>query len=410
MTYIPNRITRVLDLERALEEVRAPGLYRYFGASLEVGRSARLLETIRGLEHLDKTRLYDFASQFGYIPRYVDAEFLPRYQALGLVAVDGDNVSVALGSRQRILEVCDAEWEGASKDPHDEVSIGLLTSASRRPQKLEDLQPRLEERYGKEAVELSLQTLEATNMIRRVPLGGETFLVNPYTLPLDAQRLRRLVSDLSTEGLAQLDQASDQVWQSQGYPLTALLKSGVVNKTVVDAGLLSGVLLAADVTTPHTSQTFLFTADALPPIGVDGDAFHLAKQAVAHFRYAQTFPQYRLHRLDRFLEVLITAGEAGRATPIGTDYRALEQLGLIEVRKLGASGKFRMYLVPGKKAILEQVRSLVSSGVSSIPSLTIEPVGEQLKRIRVPPEARANIDPSKLQSLLEKVTDRLRRL
>ena len=63
---------KVVDFESGLEEVKIPTLYRHFSNSLEVGRSARLLETIRGHGELLKTTLYDFASQFSYNPEYVD--------------------------------------------------------------------------------------------------------------------------------------------------------------------------------------------------------------------------------------------------------------------------------------------------------------------------------------------------
>ncbi len=101
---------KVVDFESGLEEVKMPTLYRHFSNSLEVGRSARLLETIRGHGELLKTTLYDFASQFSYNPEYVDKVLIPRYVDWGLIVDDINSVDILVESQKDVLSKCGDYW------------------------------------------------------------------------------------------------------------------------------------------------------------------------------------------------------------------------------------------------------------------------------------------------------------
>ena len=105
----------------------------------------------------------------------------------------------------------------------------------------------------------------------------------------------------------------------------------------------------------------------------------------------------------------MTKGQAGAASPIGTDYQFLEQNGIVDVQQLGVSGKFTMYLVPGKEDIVRTALDLITSGTPPIPKIEEVPLAEQLRRIKVPPEHRVGLDPLKLQALTDRLMRALRK-
>jgi hypothetical protein len=94
---------KVVDFESGLEELKIPTLYKHFSNSLEVGRSARLLETIRGHGDISKPMLHDYASQFGYNPEYVDKILIPRYVDWGLIIEDDKSIDIKVLSSLRRL-------------------------------------------------------------------------------------------------------------------------------------------------------------------------------------------------------------------------------------------------------------------------------------------------------------------
>ena len=101
---------KVVDFESGLEELKIPTLYKHFSNSLDVGRSARLLETIRGHGDLSKTMLYDYASQFGYNPEYVNKILIPRYVDWGLIIEDYNSIDIKVKTQKDILAKCGDYW------------------------------------------------------------------------------------------------------------------------------------------------------------------------------------------------------------------------------------------------------------------------------------------------------------
>jgi hypothetical protein len=61
--------------------------------------------------------------------------------------------------------------------------------------------------------------------------------------------------------------------------------------------------------------------------------------------YAATFARFRLDSPGAFLRALIRDGEAGDASPIGTDYPMLETAGIVRVVPGSTANRFRFELL-----------------------------------------------------------------
>jgi hypothetical protein len=61
--------------------------------------------------------------------------------------------------------------------------------------------------------------------------------------------------------------------------------------------------------------------------------------------YAATFPRFKLRDPAQFIRALIRDGEAGDASPIGTDYPMLETGGIVRVVAGSQSDRFKFELL-----------------------------------------------------------------
>lgn len=155
---------KVVDFESALEELKAPALYRFFSNSLEVGRSARLLETIRGHDNLSKTTLYDYASQFSYGPQYIDTVLIPRFEKWGMIETDTETVNVEIDDQKQILTKCGEFWlENRNLESRDNLAIKLICETSKIPQDEDKLKDNIYEKYNAEVVNDTVLILETLN-------------------------------------------------------------------------------------------------------------------------------------------------------------------------------------------------------------------------------------------------------
>jgi hypothetical protein len=398
---------KIIDLERAIEDLKIPGLYRFFGVSLEVGREARLLETIRGQGEIDKNRLYDFSSEFGYNPDYVETILIPKFVDWGFLVDSEKSIDITINSQRDILGRCGEEWIKKKKDPRDSAAIKIISALSRRPMHEDELKGILKE-YDANSAQDSILTLEAIKQISELNIDNQKIYFSPSMVGDNIEAVKGLFSQKTKGNDIVADSIYEKISEYQGYPMIGLPKAigSTLPSDLMDSLQICGGLDPCEVSSGRKQQTFLFTGDVFSK---ENDPYHFVKETTSHFRFAEHFANYRLLWLPKFIRSLIENGEAGRASPIGTDYKLLERRGIIEVKPLDVSGKYRMYLIPGKEDVLKKTLDLIETNVKPIIPLERLPLKEQLERIRVPPEARTNIDIKKVNDLVTNFVERLRR-
>lgn len=403
---------KIIDFERAIEELKIPGLYRFYRTSLEIGREARLLETIRGQGEMDKNRLYDFSSQFGFSPDYIEAILIPKFVDWDFISNSHENIDINIGSQRDILSKCGKEWQIKNKDPRDLIAIKTISALSRRPVEEEDLQNILKE-FDNTEIEDSILTLEAINQTSTLNVGDQKIYFSPTMVGENTESIKKLFSQTQKGTLQVADTIYENISECQGYPQIGLTETAInseITPNLIESLELCGILDPCKVSIGGYEQTFLFTGDVFK--GGD-DAYHFIKETVSHFRFAEKFAKQKLLWLPKFLNKLIEKGEAGSAAPIGTDYKLLERNGIIEVKPFGVSGKYRMYLNPGKEDVLMKTLDLIETNVKPIIPLKQNlSIKQQLERISVPPEARTNfnvINTEKTNQLIGRFMELLRR-
>jgi hypothetical protein len=404
-------MARVIDFERGIEELRVPGLYRYYNTSLDIGRTARLLETIRGQGKIEKTRLYDFGSQFGYTPDFVEKILIPKFVDRQFITDDVNSIDIIVTKQNEILDRCADDWLKTQKNPRDKLAIDILDIVSKRPiyeAELKDTINKMQIRDEQLKYDAFL-TLEAINQLSSISVDNNKLYFNPEIIGENQSKLPDLYSKLSSNDFQLMDDIYQSINSYQGYPVSSLKQMNELkNNNLIESLTLCGILNPCNVQIGQKSFGFLFTGDILSS-GKGEDPYHGIKEVTSHFRFAQNYANYKLHWLPRFLECLLRDKEAGRASPIGTDYKLLESRGVIEVKKLAVSSKYRMYLVEGKESYIEKTLDLINTNIKPIPPIGTASLQDQLQNIKVPPEARQNINVDKLNELVSRFMTGLRR-
>ena len=116
----------------------------------------------------------------------------------------------------------------------------------------------------------------------------------------------------------------------------------------IDFAVAQGLVQRSVVQTNEgTEQSFLFTPHLSrdPFTGATRDASGHVRQLVGSMIYAATFPAYKLRAPGAFVRALIRDGEAGDASPIGSDYPMLETGGIVKVIPGSRDDKFRLKLL-----------------------------------------------------------------
>jgi hypothetical protein len=129
------------------------------------------------------------------------------------------------------------------------------------------------------------------------------------------------------------------------------------------------------------------------------------KKTLSNFRYGERYSKWNLYSIDSFLSSLLDRGYAGRATPIGTDYRNLELAGVVKVEKIAGdiNGKYRFWLL--KRDVIEDVQNIIKGNIpftTNIPEINLSSMDNTVtSRMSIAASPHLNV---------EEVTDAIRQI
>ncbi len=133
----------------------------------------------------------------------------------------------------------------------------------------------------------------------------------------------------------EVPEALEYLTNNPGIPIDSI-NPKMFNHKLLNGLTLSGALDSITLNIDGVSRNYLIPAN-LNNDRVDRDHLDQVKKTLANFRFGERYPLFRLKNTESFLEALLENGYAGRASPIGTDYRNLERSGIIRVERVNGS-------------------------------------------------------------------------
>ncbi len=323
------------------------------------GKLYELAWRLRGSGVNTRQRVHAIAVEAGISPRELRDSILPALEQLGWVQIlrQADKMLAGLAetvpppdelvaAAPRVLEIC------MPSDP-ERAALVLLHSTSRQP--LEEEAALAEALVGgridEQACRTALRALESIGLVRRVTgEDGRVALFNPNVWVGDAEvtaaalraedaRVRTEVGSLIEEVSARQGMPEAHVRSTELRWVDFAVAHGLVQRSVVQT---VGGVEQRFLFTPHLSRG-AFGGDPKDPSG------H-ARQLVGSMIYAATFAEYKLRSPAAFVRALLRDGEAGDASPIGTDYPMLETAGIVRVAPGSSDNRFRLQLLQANVA------------------------------------------------------------
>jgi hypothetical protein len=240
-----------------------------------------------------------------------------------------------------LVELGEPVMELARPTAVERAALVILRDTSQQPTTVEGALEAATRVSEEVEAEQALRHLVAINLVRRVTSDdGREVVFNPNiwagnsdvvtaALRVEDARVRTEVGALIEEVAANPGIPQDLIRSTEVRWIDFAVAHGLVQRSLV-------------VTTQGVERGFLFTPHlGRDPFGVGrNDPSGHVRQLVGSMIYAATFPRYRLGNPAAFIRRLLREGEAGDASPIGTDYPMLETAGIVRVEPADRFFKF----------------------------------------------------------------------
>lgn len=326
----------------APSSLRASALGR-MGATAHAGRAGDLLGRLRMLETYAITPLQALAADARISPVELTSITLPMLDSVGGLQVERSNdqiisVRPLAIDQDDVMSIIFRLWQAFTPEAAEQTCLRLLHSVSRLPRTKQELfdfctSEGFDERSCSEGLELA----ESVGLVKRRHVAeiGVDLYYNEFVwgdnIARTADALARLPSSVK-EGLVSL---LDELHRNEGRPVAAIQSA---SPELVRFAAENGIVEQTEiVTTDGRRAGFSFTP-RLRGYGISKedvvDDLDQIRLVIASFAFAQHHAVNRLNDPVAFLDKLVSAGTAGSAQPIATDYGALEKQQVVQVEPI----------------------------------------------------------------------------
>ncbi|MFC5188057.1 hypothetical protein [Actinomadura harenae] len=208
-------------------------------------------------------------------------------------------------------------------------------------------------------VDDAIRHLHTLALVRKVKTDdGTEVIFNPHIWTDEKKVALAALRSANAKGTEEVAALMEEVGAKPGMPESSVKST---SKKWIDFAVSQGLVHRSVIqTSTGQEQGFLFTPHLnRGPFGAtSGDPSGQVRQLVGSMIYAATFAQYRLYNPGAFIQKLIDRGEAGNASPIGTDYPMLETAGIVRVIPGASSNRYRLELL--QSDVAEDALSILS--------------------------------------------------
>ena len=359
---------------------------RDFDATFLAGRTCDLLGRMRNLAPYSLPMLEPLVRDSGFSRREFETIVIPLLEGQRVFQVarrDGGITAV----RAVVLSVDDVMdrigrlWTQVPPEPAERGAIVLLRGTAALP-RTEDEALELCEKAGIDATagRIAIERSCAYELLRRRHVAdfNTEFMYNDFLWGENIDRTTHALAALPSSIRDGLRALLDELHRHEGRP-TAEIESASPDlvRTAAALGLIDATRIES--TSGRTAE-FHFTP-LFRGIGVSRDeipdALDQVKLVVASFAFSTRYASFRLRDPQVFLDRLIERGSAGNATPIGTDYGAMERQKIVAVEPT-AEGSPRHRFVALKKDTLIEARDTMEAGALLLPAAGSASGGDSL--------------------------------
>jgi hypothetical protein len=347
-----------------------------FEATVLAGKCCDLLGRMREVgTHSTKT-LLPLAKDAGLARNELTNTVLPLLQTLGIVQVDLSGTKI-VGVRAFVLSQDDVMdqvgriWEALDPEPAERAAICVLAETANLPLTRDEateacVRAGISEVDAAVGIELAL----AHDLVREMHVADfdADFLYNDFLWGENIQHISSALAALPADRRDALRSLMEELHEHEGRPVEEIESAA---PDLVKLAATHGLIDATEITTAlGKTATFHFTP-RFRGFGVSRDdvpdVLDQVKLVVASFAFSTRYARFKLSDPDRFLSRLIEDGYAGNASPIGTDYGAMERQKIVNVEPTSpGSSRHRFRAV--KRDTLIEARDTMRAGALLLPT------------------------------------------
>ncbi len=319
------------------------------------GKAIDLLGRMRGLEVYSMGHLTPLARDASITQPELRNILIPTLETLSVISVNRNAVSAILGVRAVLINEDDVMAQGArlwrhlSPEDPERAALLAMRAVARLPMTRDEVLASLDaegisEADARQGLELALaHRLLGEHHVAEL---SEDFLYNDFLWGEDIERTAKALAALPTNVRANLASLLEELHKHEGRPLDEIESAP---RDLVQMAVVHGLVERTEiVSTTGRTATFHFTP-AFRGFGVTRedipDALDQVRLVMASFAFATRYARFKLDNPEVFLSALISRGVAGNASPIGTDYGALERQKIVEVEPTGYQKRYQFVAV-----------------------------------------------------------------
>jgi hypothetical protein len=342
-----------------------------FEATVLAGKAADLLGRLRGLQRYSMTHVAPLAKDAGITSRELRDTLMPTLESLNIVQVERDSANrirnlraVIIGEDDVMAQVARL-WEHLDPDASERGALVCLREVAALPRTDDELVEACEAAgLAEDEARLGLELAEGHALVMRTHVGefGSDFLYNDFLWGENIQRTTKALASLPSDMRDSMRSLLEELHQNEGRPLKAIESA---SPDLIEMAVANGLIERAEIVTATGSTGAFHFTPRFKGFGVARedvpDVLDQIRLVIASFAFATHYAQYRLRSPEVFLESLIDRGYAGSATPIATDYGALEKQKIVDVEPI-SPGASRYRFVALKKDSLVAALDTMRAG------------------------------------------------
>ena len=309
-----------------------------FGGLEFGGQVLELALRLRGSGVSPMPRVSAIAADAGISDFQLEKQHLPTLEALGWIErfeKDGvvSAVSETIPPYHELFESADLVLDVVAPRPVERAAVKMLDTTVTMPVTRERALELGAATSTMEAAKEALSHLDSLNLVAiEASDEGLTLVYNPHIWGVDSDFAEAALKCEDGRVYRALNGLMEEVGASPGLPQAHVTSA---DKRWIDFAVAKGLISRSLVITSEgREEAFLFT----PHMGRNafGDSMTIdpsghVRQLIGSMMYARNFAHFKLRTPDVFLRNLIREGEAGDASPIGSDYPMLETAGIVRV-------------------------------------------------------------------------------
>jgi hypothetical protein len=362
-----------------------------FEATAFAGRACDLLGRMRQLAPYTLQALAPLAKDAGIPRQELKTVVVPTLETAGIIRVERRGMTVVsvtalVISQDDVMDQIARLWGHLDPEPAERGCLQLLQETATLPLLRDEagdalVAAGLEEAEAEQAIELAL----AHDLIRvsHVADLGADVLYNDFLWGENIDKVGAALAALRSDLRDGLRSLLEELHKHEGRPAVEIESA---SPELVQLAITQGLIDATEIkTAAGRKATFHFTP-LFRGFGVSRehvpDVLDQVKLVIASFAFSTRYATFRLRDPEVFLDSLISRGYAGNASPIGTDYGAMEKQKIVNVEPVvPGSSRFRFRAV--KRDALVEARDTMRAGALLLPN----PRGNVNALLREPPQS-----------------------